>query len=78
VGRRTKLTAEQHEQIRSSPHERAFLAKRIAADKRRMRELSGPAMARRFSVCLTTIRRVMSGDPYVNVADESIFTDCKE
>ena len=64
MGRRTKLTAAQHAEIRDALRERSFLRKRIEQDRERLRQLRSSALADRYGVCDGTIKRILFGDPY--------------
>jgi len=70
VGRRTKLTASQHEEIRATVKERCFLARRIVLDKLRIKELSQVQLAKRYGVGEYVIRRILGHGYYVNVRPE--------
>jgi ribosomal protein S25 len=72
MGRQTKLTASQHEEIRAAVTQREFLRKRIEADKLRIRRLSRKALAARYDVNIRTIDRVLSGDPYGSIKPECL------
>lgn len=77
MGRQTKLTTSQHEEIRAAVAEREELlegarrwhqaAKRA---KQRADRLSRKALSHRYGVNPRTIDRVLSGEPYGSVKPE--------
>jgi ribosomal protein S25 len=70
MGRQTKLTASQHEEIRAAFRERQLLLDRAKADRQRARRITMKGLARRYGVNPRTIGRVMSGEPYGSVKPE--------
>jgi hypothetical protein len=77
MGRQTKLTASQHDEIRAAVREREFLVKHIAElkqkitqTKHRIDRLTIKQLGHRYGVNPRTIERVLSGEPYGSVKPE--------
>lgn len=70
MGRQTKLTAAQHEEIRAAVKEREFLRKRMKQDRHRLHRLTTRQLSLRYSVTPTTIRLVLSGYVYGSIKPE--------
>lgn len=77
MGRQTKLTASQHEEIRAAAAEREYLIERVRQlqreihqAKHRIDRLTLKQLSHRYGVNRRTIERVLSGEPYGSVKPE--------